>query len=369
MTKGLFPLFLLLLCSQSLFSQVQVNNSNNAFYLTMSAAKTPDQGSTDTSTNAYLSLFRAYKKHTDSLSRRRHDLEASLLKHTSAIDKDGKFDKPYQDHLKEIKDLYGSEIKYKDTTDGYAHRYDSVINFRGDFRFWFPTTIRALRPATFSNFVSSQSNFNIVNSVQFQAQKGVSSLYAELLGTNIGHLRFSLGTMVSSNNDSSIQKQTLQTFLSSGGNTVLNAYYPIAYFRKSYFTFLWQYSPKIGGQIPGMGTYTDVFTGNAQLLASDMYMDFTSFDNALGIYAVLRGSATFGTKDFYDNLDIPHKLTGLLQLNAGLVVNSNVRISISGPLAASSGNLLRFPWLIGVQLMPTSNKKVPANTTDTGQQN
>lgn len=302
----------------------------------------------DTPTNVYLGLYRHYRHQLDSLQSQRRAAQDKFLKNNVSIP-DG-----LAGLIANFNDL---ERKKADTLRWYAHQYDTSTYLRGDFRWWLPTTIRALKPSTFTNFASAQGDFNVINLVQFQAQSGTASLYAELLGTNIGHLRISFGSLISANNDSSVQKQTLQSFLAGGGNAVLNAYYPLAYVRRNFFTMLWEYSPKVGGQIPGMGTYNNSVTGNCQLLASDLYLDFTSIDNSAGLYAFLRGSYTFGSADFYDNLNIPHKMLGLLQLNVGLVLNSNIRISVSGPLASTSGVLLHFPWQIGVQLMPNNTKK------------
>ncbi|TDX00486.1 hypothetical protein [Dinghuibacter silviterrae] len=339
--KKILLIFLVLFSALYSFSQApSVNNLVNTRLVAP-----PKQ---DTPTRVYLGLFRHYQILLDSARDQRRDSERVFLRHPENIPAS----------LSTLLDNFTkTEKTFQDSVNWYKYAYDSIVYERGNFRFWFPTAVRALRPATFTNYASAQGDFNVINLVQFQAQSGIASLYAELLATNIGHLRISFGSLISANNDSSLQQQTLQSFLAGGGNAVLNVYYPIAYVRKNFFTFLWEYSPKIGGQIPGMGTYNNNVTGNGQLLASDIYVDFTSFDNTLGVYGFLRGSYTFGSSDFYNNLNVPHKIFGLLQLNAGLVLNSNIRISVSGPLASTSGNLLRFPWQIGVQLMPSSSKK------------
>lgn len=271
----------------------------------------------------------------------------------------GEFHKP-EDVLKNYPQIAKAAKEAMDEyekANWYKDRYNDYLSATGDFRIFLPTWSSAIKDTTFVHYVFTQSTFNAVSDVQIKASSGQSSVYSELLGTSFGHTRASIGTLFNTATGASDTTLTLQTLANAGGNLSLNFYYPLVYYSNDHLDILMQYSPKLGFQIPGMGTYSSNYTWNAQPIALDLYVDFTSVDKKMGFFMFTRGYIAYGSPDFFKNLGASEKKSvAVVNANLGVLLNSNIRIIGTTP-PIWSGSPEKPSWTIGFSFMPNYAKR------------
>ncbi len=208
----------------------------------------------------------------------------------------------------------------------------------------------------FYHSVFNSSRLSFVDNIVIQGNLEQGNIYSELVSGNIGVFRLGFGTLLTSRNDTITSEESLQKLIGGGGNAVLNAYYPVFYSRGKNLDLYCQFAPKIAGDLPVLGSLTDEITGNVNL-SGEVYVDLTSNNKAVNLFAYFRAGYIFGTPDFYDNLEVDRKGFWFGQLNVGVTLSSNIRISITTPVFSSQDKLQRFPVMIGTQVLDAFSKR------------
>lgn len=200
------------------------------------------------------------------------------------------------------------------------------------------------------NFRAPADGFDLFKSNVFQLQTNEVNIYSELVSDKIGIFRLSLGTHINSGKDTTLEDQTIETLMNGGGNGVLSAVTTFAYNKNSFSTFCIAINPKIGFQLPALGSLSENTTFNAQL-GAQVYYDVFGESKKLKLFGIVSASQIVGSDDLYTNLNVEKKMFFLSQLNFGVVINDQWRIMASYPLASTYGSLVRQPVSIGTQII------------------
>src|SRR5690606_12723227 len=175
----------------------------------------------------YLTLTRQSKE--SELSK----IETELYNNSMANDGQDRFD---DDTIKlkterittlknEIRDIENKQdsLYYLYTKD--YMKYDNFMAFS-----FGPMRSRAFFDMLYSN---EGKQFKALGSAGINFGNNTGSIYSELASGNLGLFRVSLGTMISSNNntdeDEGKKEEAYQRLITYGGNTVLNLEYPLIY--------------------------------------------------------------------------------------------------------------------------------------------
>jgi hypothetical protein len=203
------------------------------------------------------------------------------------------------------------------------------------------------------NIMYSEGSYKIkaLNSTGIALGTNTGSIFSELVSGNIKVVRFSLGTMITnSNTDPAEQKkdEAFQRLITSGGNTVLNAEYPLIYWGNSnnQFNFLTRILGKATADYPAFGTETDSFAGSASL-AIDMYADGATANNDLRFYFNLNYGRIFGSDEFQKNLETERRTFNFGRLTGGVIVGQKVNLSVMFRTFSTEKNLDTGKVVIG----------------------
>jgi hypothetical protein len=220
--------------------------------------------------------------------------------------------------------------------------------------FFFPAS-DANYGTKFYDSIENLPSVSWINGVAVMCQQNAATAYSELVNGLAGHLRIGFGVVVAANKDTSVATQSLQTLVGGGGNAMINFNYPLGYASGSYYTILWQFTPKIAGQLPIAGSYGAV-SGNVAI-GTDLYVDFFTSNGNLSLYGLIRAAEYVGTSDFYSNLNIPNSPFFLAQMNVGLQLTNSIRISVVLPVFSSNKSLTKIPAYIGTNILPAVQSK------------
>ncbi len=210
----------------------------------------------------------------------------------------------------------------------------NYTNYKDFFKLYAPTT----------------EGFSLFQSNVFLFQSNEVNVYSELVADNIGKFRVSLGSHINSSKESDLKDQTIESLLNGGGNAVLSGISTFGYHKSSYSTMCFALNPKLGFQLPVMGSQTENVTFNAQLSAQ-LYLDFFSENNKLKLFSIFSASQIIGSNELYDNLGIERKSFFLSQANFGIIIENKWRIMATYPIASTYGSLVRRPVSIGTQIL------------------
>ncbi len=226
-----------------------------------------------------------------------------------------------------------------------------------DFHPWLPLTgPNAARDKAdaFYTTVFSNKSFEYLNTLSFQINSTQGTFYSELLAANLSVFRLSLGSMASVSKDTSTKNQTVTTLLSGGGNAIFNISYPIYAATGKYAnSYINLNLIKTSLQLPALGSFTVANSTYNVQSGLEFYGDIATNDGQkFKFYGMARIAYLVGGPDFYNNLQIPHKLFYFGNLNCGLIINNTYTISANIPFLSSYGSLLRVPVMFGVQAVP-----------------
>ena len=195
-----------------------------------------------------------------------------------------------------------------------------------------------------------EESFKLFKSNVFLFQTNEVNIYSELVSDKIGVFLVSLGTHINSSKETTLEKQTVETLFNGGGNAVLNAVTTFGFYKNSFSTRCFAFSPKIGFQLPQLGSLTDKATFNAQL-GGQFYLDFFSATDKLRLFTIISASQIIGSDDLYENLGLEKKSFFLSQINMGILIDKKWRFMATYPLASTYGSLVRKPVSIGTQIL------------------
>jgi hypothetical protein len=259
-------------------------------------------------------------------------------------------------NIAKIKNLKDKAAKYRDSINMMT---DSIKKFEreifkieivnGKGRLFIPVK-NSNYSEVFSELMYSTPGFSLVDNIIIQAQNDKGSIYSELISGYIGPVRIGFGSLIAAAADTLKQDQALQRFIGGGGNAVLKVEYPIFFYTTKNFVSLLQAAPKIGVDIPVMGTRSDVTTYNINF-ALELYLALSTEKKEFNFFANVRTGFIFGGDKFYSNLGIENTPFTFGQINIGFTI-SNIKISIIAPIFSSNSKLRNTPPSIGGVLIP-----------------
>jgi hypothetical protein len=172
----------------------------------------------------------------------------------------------------------------------------------------------------------------ILNNTGFNLGSKTASLYAELASGTLSVFRISLGTMVVSSSEEDTEEarreEAFQKLASSGGNTVLNIEYPLAYIHSpnKQYNVVSRLIAKGTADFPDFGTTTDSFAASASL-GVDFYADAALRNNALRFFINVNFNKIKGSDVYKENLGVSNSAFYYGQLVAGVIVAERFKLS------------------------------------------
>ncbi|RVT75328.1 hypothetical protein EOD40_11225 [Flavobacterium sufflavum] len=203
---------------------------------------------------------------------------------------------------------------------------------------------------TFWHLSAPEEGFKLFKSNVFQFQSDEVNFYSELVSDKIGAFRVSLGSHINSAKENTVEDQTIESLVNGGGNGVLNATTIFGYGQNDWATICFAFNPKLGFQLPALGSLSEEATFNCQL-GGQMYIDVFGEKENLKLFSILSAYGIAGSKDLYSNLNIQNKPFFLSQINFGVIIKNQWRIMASCPVAATYGKFVRKPVSVGTQII------------------
>lgn len=191
---------------------------------------------------------------------------------------------------------------------------------------------------------SSVKRFSLINNAGFSIGNQSGSVYTELVSGQLYIFRVSLGALVSSSNEESIDdasvNEAVQRLATSGGNTVLKFEYPIMYAhaRNNQWTVISRFIGKGTADFAEFGTKTDDWAGSGSF-GLDLYADIATSNHKLRFFLDANINQIYGTDTFNENLAIDNSGFMFGQLKLGLVFNQNISLSFIVTTFSSEASL------------------------------
>lgn len=183
-----------------------------------------------------------------------------------------------------------------------------------------------------------------------------ASIYSELVSGNLGLLRVSLGSMITSNNNDTLQEgkkeEAYQRLVTYGGNTVLNFEYPLMYLhsRNNQYNLISRLVGKGTADLPAFGTNTEKWAGSGSF-GVDFYGDASLSNNQLRFFFNFNANKIYGTDIFRENLGTEKNNFTFGQLSLGLVFLENFKISFIIATFSSEESLRNKNVIAGGQVL------------------
>lgn len=200
------------------------------------------------------------------------------------------------------------------------------------------------------------SRFKAIGNSGLNFGDSTTSIYSEIASGNMGLLRIAFGSMItssSSENDSTAKSnEAYQRLITSGGNTVLSAEYPLLYIhsRNNQYNFIARPIAKATMDLPAFGSSTEVLTGST-MISMDVYADAATDNGSLRFFTNFNYSYLWGTKDFKANLGTDNQQFSFGQLTIGLVFLQNYKISFILATLSSEPTLQHRKIIAGGQVL------------------
>lgn len=199
-------------------------------------------------------------------------------------------------------------------------------------------------------------NFKTLGNSGFNFGSKSASIYSELVSGSIYCFRVSLGTMITSSSNDSLQQgkkeEAYQRLVSYGGNTVLNIEYPLmfAHTTDNYLNLISRLIVKGTSDLPAFGTSTDKWAGSGSI-GIDIYGDASLSNNKLRFFFNLNENKIFGTDVYRNNLGIANNNFTFGQLTLGLVFSNVFKISFIVATFSSEASLRNKSIIAGGQVL------------------
>jgi len=293
------------------------------------------------------------------IKKQKNDARNSLMNdlYTNSLQYNKKI--PFDDNTVKRKSdsviLLGKEVaKLQVTTDSLYYLYvkDLMIYKSANFGFG------SLRAKAFFDIIygNDGKKFNTLGNAGVNFGNNTGSVYSDIVNGNLGLFRVSLGTMVSStskqDNTEAKKEEAYQRLVTSGGNTVLNFEYPLAYLhsRNNQYNFISRFVTKGTADFPEFGTKTEKWAGSGSF-ALDIYADAVTSNNSLRFFCNFNASKIYGTDVFRDNLGINKTNFTFGQLSLGLVFLENFKLSFIVATFSSEKSLQNKHIIAGGQVL------------------
>lgn len=205
-------------------------------------------------------------------------------------------------------------------------------------------------------YSNGKSKIKTLSNSGFTFGDNSSSVYTELISGELSVFRIGLGTMVSKSSASdslkSKQEEAFQRLATLGGNTVLNVEYPLifAHDKNHFTTGLLRLMGKGTADFPEFGTTTDKWAGSA-VLGLDFYGEASTSNRDLKFFIHFKYSKVYGTNVFKDNLGTKSNNFFYGQLNLGITILDNIKLSFNVWNPSNESILDGKSILIGGQVM------------------
>lgn len=183
-------------------------------------------------------------------------------------------------------------------------------------------------------YCNEGKRFKALGNAGINFGENTASIYSELVGGYLGLFRVSLGSLVSSNNNDSMEEgkeeEAYQRLITYGGNTVINFEYPLAYLHSSnnQYNLISRALLRGATDLPEFGTNTDKVAGSCSM-GLDFYGDAAVSDNSLRFFFNFNINQLYGSSVFQENLGTVKPNFTFGQLSLGLVFLEKVKISFS----------------------------------------
>jgi len=283
-------------------------------------------------------------------------LEKELYENSTAPDSIAPFDeatiktkseaiKILKDELKKIASKQDS-LYFLYTKDYLNFKKNNILGFG-------PVRSRAFFDILYGN---EGQRFKALGNAGINFGSNTASIYSELVSGNLGLLRVSLGSMISSNRNVNLneakEEQAYQRLVTYGGNTVLNFEYPLMYIhsRNNLYNLISRIIGKGTADLPAFGTSTEKFAGSGSL-GIDFYGDASLSNNQLRFFFNFNVNKIYGTDVYRDNLGISNSNFTFGQLSLGLVFMENFKISFIVSTLSSEESLRNKNIVAGGQVL------------------
>jgi hypothetical protein len=200
------------------------------------------------------------------------------------------------------------------------------------------------------------SRFKPLGNAGINFGSNTASIYSELVSGNLGLLRVSFGSMISSNNNDSLnagkKEEAYQRLVTYGGNTVLNIEYPLIFMhsRNNQYNLISRLIAKGSADLPAFGTSTEEWAGSGSL-GIDIYGDASLSNNQLRFFFNFNTNKIVGTDIYRDNLGVSNSDFTFGQLSIGLVFLENFKISFIVATISSEESLRNKNIVAGGQVL------------------
>ncbi|WP_290876430.1 hypothetical protein [Flavobacterium sp.] len=290
------------------------------------------------------SIYTAYKKaYEKSIA----DLVAKRNAILNEINQEGTAISKVTDGEKEIKKIE-SEIRELSTSL-------KTLNNTEDFKKkTFHAFFGSPESDAFFNVMYSEerSVINFLNNSGFNLGSKSGSVYTELASGNMSTVRLSLGTMVSNSAQEDVQEakeeEAFQRLSTSGGNTVLTLEYPLLYWstKDNQYNLISRFIGKATADFPAFGTQTSDFAGSL-LAAVDVYVDASTSNGDIRLYANVNLSRIYGTEVYKENLGLDNANFNFGKITTGVVIKNKFNLSAMFKTFSSEDSLENRNVIIG----------------------
>jgi hypothetical protein len=283
-------------------------------------------------------------------------LEKELYENSTGADGKPTFDEAtIQTKSEEIKNLRAELKSIASKQDSLYFLYTKdYLNFkRRNILSFGPVRSRAFFDMLYGD---EGKRFKALGNAGINFGSNTASIYSELVSGNLGLLRVSLGSMISSNSNDSLneakEEQAYQRLVTYGGNTVLNFEYPLMYIhsRNNQYNLISRLIGKGTADLPAFGTSTEKFAGSGSL-GIDFYGDASLSNNQLRFFFNFNVNKIYGTDVYRDNLGVSSSDFTFGQLSLGLVFLENFKISFIVTTLSSEESLRNKNIVAGGQVL------------------
>lgn len=215
----------------------------------------------------------------------------------------------------------------------------------------------------------------LINNTSYQFGGGGSIVRSELVSAYLKGLRISLGTVVTTSNENDVQDNVeeeemtpepnkdiatdeSEAFkrLASGGSTYLDFELPITLVQGNAWTFYWSANTRLNLAINGFSNDLENTLFNSNI-GSRIYSSVSSDDKKFVFYFAVNAGLYFGEKDFYESLSVPDKGFLFGQLQVGVSVLQNLKLTFDISSFSSEDSLNSGRVIVGAQLLTDFFKK------------
>lgn len=208
----------------------------------------------------------------------------------------------------------------------------------------------------FNNYYYGKNDLAALQSITVSHGSGVTNLSTEIASGFFGTHRIALIANINENQnpdsaEADKNKTDAQRFLANGGQAAFSITNPLIFIKNPSERFHLVISMQLKSAFDAFpsGQENDALQFNQQV-GGNLFFDFISDENTIGLFAELPFAYVFGNKRFYDQFN--YRDFSLAQISFGLTVYKQMRIKFTGPLLSSQKTLQSLPYKVGIEITP-----------------